>query len=296
MANPENIRETQDRHSFGENATWSVVTASGNDPRDWLKSARMCSALSSFNILHAGHVSSRGGLDIYRGNQSGSFIMLTLSGEGEVLIDGNWRAIEPGQVVLLPPFIPNLFRSGKNAWEFCWVRYWAAPGKQPVVSTESPVCQPAPDHALLHAINGLYQASSDDKDLAAQQLWVSLIHHYVECYTKPANRDERLWGMWEAVQQNIAYPWTLNELAGLAHISTEHLRRLCHQQLGRSPMQHLIFLRMRAAHHMLATTSDKIESIGRAVGYTQPFTFSNTFTKWMGCRPSRVRTSSVKNQ
>jgi len=280
-----------DRHTFGKDPTWSAVTADRDDKRAWLRNAHLCPSLAPFNILHCGHLSTEGELEVSRHNQSGSYVMLTLAGRGDVLIDGNWREIHPGQLVLLPPFMPNLFRSGKHAWEFCWVRYLATPGQRPVVSSESPVCQPTEDTGLRHAIDGLHQASGNQADPAAQRLWVELIHHYVESFTEPENRDERLWKMWQSVCEDLAYPWTLHELAGLSNLSTEHLRRLCHKQLGRSPMQHLIFLRMRAAQHLLATTSDKIETVGCAVGYSHPFTFSNTFAKWMGCRPSAVRGS-----
>jgi len=78
----------------------------------------------------------------------------------------------------------------------------------------------------------------------------------------------------------------LERLARLAHMSTEHLRRLCRRQLGRSPMHQVIFLRMRRAAELLATTDEKVETIAAAVGYQNPFAFSNTFKKWTGWRPS----------
>ena len=80
-------------------------------------------------------------------------------------------------------------------------------------------------------------------------------------------------------------------LAGIAHVSEEHLRRLCRKELGRSPMQHLTFLRLRQARHLLATTPDKIESVATAVGFKNMFGFSNTFKAWIGIRPSDFRKS-----
>jgi AraC-like DNA-binding protein len=72
-------------------------------------------------------------------------------------------------------------------------------------------------------------------------------------------------------------------------MSPEHLRRLCKKELGRSPIQHLTFLRMKHARYLLGTTDDKVEVIAHAVGYESPFTFSNTFKKWVGWRPSELR-------
>ena len=51
-------------------------------------------------------------------------------------------------------------------------------------------------------------------------------------------------------------------------------------------MHQVIFLRMRRAAELLSTTNDKMETIATAVGYQNPFVFSNTFKKWTGWRPS----------
>ncbi|RZA11588.1 MAG: helix-turn-helix domain-containing protein, partial [Lysobacteraceae bacterium] len=43
------------------------------------------------------------------------------------------------------------------------------------------------------------------------------------------------------------------------------------------------------AAHLLATSSEKIEAIAHAVGYVNPFAFSNTFKRLTGFRPSDYR-------
>ena len=105
--------------------------------------------------------------------------------------------------------------------------------------------------------------------------------------------DERLSRLWEKVAVRLDHEWTLPELARTAHVSAEHLRRLCTQQLGRTPMRQVTYLRMRRAAELLSTTDEKIESITRAVGYQNPFVFSTTFKKWIGWRPSAHRAGGV---
>jgi AraC-like DNA-binding protein len=83
-------------------------------------------------------------------------------------------------------------------------------------------------------------------------------------------------------------------MAELAHVSHEHLRRLCRKHLGRSPLQQLTFLRMQQAQKMLASTTETIETIAHAVGYENSFTFSNSFKTWVGWRPSAHRQPSAK--
>ena len=54
-------------------------------------------------------------------------------------------------------------------------------------------------------------------------------------------------------------------------------------------MHQVTFLRMRRAASLLAATQDKIGTISQAIGYQNPFVFSNTFKKWIGWRPSEYR-------
>ncbi|MGH7957468.1 MAG: helix-turn-helix transcriptional regulator [Opitutaceae bacterium] len=79
------------------------------------------------------------------------------------------------------------------------------------------------------------------------------------------------------------------ELAKLARVSEEHLRRLCQQSLGRSPIQPLTYLRVQHAAHLIATSEEKIEFIANSVGYLNPFAFSNTFKRMTGIRPTDYR-------
>jgi transcriptional regulator GlxA family with amidase domain len=116
-----------------------------------------------------------------------------------------------------------------------------------------------------------------------------LIQGYVERFAQPWQQDDRLWRLWERVSQDVGRDWTLHELAHLAHVSAEHLRRLCRRALGRTPMHHVTWLRMRKAAELLSTTNLKVETVSHEVGYQNPFVFSNTFKKWIGWRPSEHR-------
>jgi transcriptional regulator GlxA family with amidase domain len=98
-----------------------------------------------------------------------------------------------------------------------------------------------------------------------------------------------LWRLWQRIEAELARPWTLPDLAGIACMSEEHLRRVCRKEIGRTPMQHVTFLRIQQARHLLSISDDKVEVIARAVGFESAFTFSNTFKKWTGWRPSEHR-------
>jgi transcriptional regulator GlxA family with amidase domain len=122
------------------------------------------------------------------------------------------------------------------------------------------------------------------------QLWAQLIHSYAQrILSGQAGNELRLQHIWDAVNADIAYPWSNAILAERAGTSPEHLRRLCQQHLGCSPMKHVTMLRMRHAATLLAHDAYNVEAVARRVGYDNPYAFSTAFKRSMGVPPSLYR-------
>lgn len=79
---------------------------------------------------------------------------------------------------------------------------------------------------------------------------------------------------------------TVGQLAALAGLSETHLRRLFHEAFGISPMRYVQQVRMNRAADLLRSTGMTVEAVAEAVGYTNPFHFSNAFLRTHGIRPS----------
>jgi len=173
-------------------------------------------------------------------------------------------------------------------WQVCWVRF-APESPRSVDGAMMPGMMQFDGHGLQHAILGLSAEVSGARNPGAMAVWVDVIERYVTDMLEPWQREPRLVHVWHVVQADLSRDWTLADLAALAHTSEEHLRRLCQSSLGRSPGKQLAALRMARAAHLLATTGDKISVIARAVGYANPYAFSNTFKRLIGFRPSDYR-------
>ena len=218
-------------------------------------------------------------------------MLACLEGEGVILADGQWKRIRAGQACLLPPFVMNALKClpGKPLE----LRLGPLPGS-PRDAADPVLDLPGDRHFRHRPAQGRDRRPSCRKHLAktarpALHHWSELVHHYVLRFAQPHTADDRLWRVWQRVETDLARAWSLEELAAIACLSGEHLRRLCRKELGRSPMQHLTHLRLQRARHLLSVTDDKVEVIARAVGFESAFTFSNTFNKWIGWRPSEQR-------
>ena len=277
-----------------------MIRADADDSRAWLAKAPVCPDLRQHQIRHLAVAHMPSPFEIVRTKLGGSYFLACFGGEGLVLVDGRWTKCRPGQAVLLPPGTLQAFHTTPDrSWDFCWVRYQERSGQQPLTTAQTPVVARFDAAGLRLAILGLFHectssanvVNTDQRpqratDPIAVDRWIDLIHHYVLRFAAPTRLDPRLWNLWEQVAARLAEPWTITEMADSVHLSEKQLQRLCLKELGRSPRQQLIWLRMRRAAELLIERSSKIETIANRVGYKNPFVFSTTFKRVMGWSPS----------
>lgn len=284
---PETHEALTETHVLPRGHRQWLVRVDEADRRPFMQGAPVCGALGRHHIAHAGVAATAAPFRVVRVDQSGTYFLACVGGEGRVLADGRWQRVGAGTACLLLPHMLNAFHAvpGRR-WEFCWVRYQEAPHQQPLVPASSPRLARFDGAALRHAILGLHAEAQGGGQPDAVDRWVELIQAYVLRFARPWQTDHRLARLWEEVARALAEAWPLERLARQAHLSGEHLRRLCQRELGRSPVQHVTFLRMRRAAELLATTGLKVEVVAHEVGYQNPFVFSTAFKRWTGWRPS----------
>jgi AraC-like DNA-binding protein len=254
-----------------------------------------CPALGRHQIKHVGTVDAAAPYNMVRTDLSGAYMLACFGGRGQILLDGRWQTIGPGSACLAPPHVLLAFRALPGVrWQFCWVRYQQQPDQKPILSASSPAVARFDANPLRSAITGLWHEVRGAVAPATQERWAELIHIYVLRFAQPWHVDDRLRHLWEAVSASLAESWNLEKLSRHCHFSAEHLRRLCHLEIGRSPMHQVTYLRMERAARMLTTTNDKIEVIAAEVGYHNPFVFSRTFKKWIGWPPSDYRARQAR--
>ncbi len=280
----------KDHEVIGPRTRFLAVLGRMAKVRSWLEEMPECEMLAAHNIVHTGIMDARKPYEIVRIDQSGTFMMACLEGEGVVMVDGSWKTIRAGQACLLPPFVRNSLKCvGEKRWRFAWVRYEESRDTKPIVSSVSPVIGVFDGSGLEAAINGLRAESITQQNPAALHQWCALVNHYVLRFAEPSNLDERLWRLWEKVGNDPARAWTLDDFSRISCISGEHLRRLCLKEIGRSPMRHLTFIRLQLAIRLISSSDEKLETIARGVGFSGIHSFSNAFKSRFGKSPSEFR-------
>ena len=215
-------------------------------------------------------------------------ILVCRAGEGRVLIEDIWQPCAAGMVVLNPPHCRGAYYTNSGSvWEIAWVHL--SPDLEMPWAQET-VIVPADIEPFNHIVLGLYRESIGEANPTHLAIWSEILlleARRLMRGTGVVGRPDRLRKLWEAVEQDIAYPWTVQELAKQVFLSEGQFRVVCHQATGRSPMEQVTFLRMRRAATLLVSADCSVGEASRAVGYTNPFAFSTAFKRVIGVPPSQ---------
>lgn len=108
--------------------------------------------------------------------------------------------------------------------------------------------------------------------------------------------DKQMSVAMNAMHDDPAHRWTLQELATLVGMSRSTFALKFKETVGTSPMDYLAHWRMLLAADRLENSSDPISVIAPSLGYESDTSFSMAFKKIMGCSPrqyGRRHTSAV---
>jgi len=254
--------------------------------REWLISSALCPALEAHGIQLAGITDAAPGFRFVRPAPRQGQLLVCTAGYGWVRLGDQWVRCEAGMAYLTPPNVLHAYQAAaETRWDLCWVQSadaWLSPFDTPRLLTVD-------TGPLASALAGLRREVTEAADSALLPPWAFLVAAYARQMVRPEQGDTRLRRLWEEVGADLGHPWTVAMLADRVGIGGEHLRRLCQRHLGRSPVSHVVSLRMRQAMALLASDFCTIEIVAQKVGYDNPFAFSTAFKRCQGISPSEYR-------
>lgn len=91
------------------------------------------------------------------------------------------------------------------------------------------------------------------------------------------------------LHQEVAHPWTVDELATRVGVSRAALGRRFTALLGEPPMSYLAGWRLALTADLLLASDATVTAIARQVGYRTPFSLSTAFKRVHGVSPQQFR-------
>jgi len=98
-----------------------------------------------------------------------------------------------------------------------------------------------------------------------------------------------------AMHENVGQEWTVESLARLCGVSRSAFATRFRGIVGIAPISYLLRWRMALAKEALKSGTAGVEEIAFSIGYKSASAFSTSFTRAVGCSPSRFTESSPRS-
>ncbi|MBM2619436.1 AraC family transcriptional regulator [Actinoplanes sp. LDG1-06] len=131
-------------------------------------------------------------------------------------------------------------------------------------------------------------------DHLVQILFVQVLRAHAERTDRPtgwlgALADDGIGAALRAMHTDVARRWTLQELAGISHMSRSSFAAAFREQIGTTPLDYLIQWRMSLARDALRRNTRSISELAFAVGYESESAFGTAFRRVNGASPRQFR-------
>jgi AraC-like DNA-binding protein len=254
-----------------------------------------CPALARIGVIEVGITHATVGWHFQRVSSDHAFLAVSIGGMGEVAVGNRWLKAGPETAYLMPPHVFHGYRVAPGAeWRYVWVRFTDASRYSNLFAPSKTRLVEVAGYSVLAAVEGIIRESNHTGNPQLLVLWSELLLHSLLQLTFPLKPDSRLEELWAIVGRQLDRNWSIETLAGSAHMSREQLRRLCLQYYGCTPHRKLTSLRLHRACEMLLQENAKLEVISKELAYSDAFAFSQAFKRKMGVAPQTYRKLACK--
>lgn len=122
---------------------------------------------------------------------------------------------------------------------------------------------------------------------------MNLIGFLSRCYTRTSIRgNQSIMGIGEVlshIEKNFNQPITVSKLTRIAHMSESSLTRTFKKMMGRTPMEHVIWVRIAKASDMLRQDDTRVTETALRCGFNDSNYFSRQFRRITGNSPRQIK-------
>ena len=223
--------------------------------------------------------------------------IITVTGQGELLVGDETYQLDSSTGVFIPPHIPHSYRKTSDSWVTHWITFNGDHLKDifQLINLNSIELVYLKDSTgyLRDLENIFYLASSNYPKYAFKisTLLYSIIEHLSTLqqsseYHTLDNKSNLINITLEYIDQYYMMELTINELAKFSHISPQYLCRLFKDRLNLRPFEYINQVRINKSKSMLLKTpTPKIFDVSNGVGFANPSYYTSIFKKYEKITP-----------
>jgi AraC-like DNA-binding protein/mannose-6-phosphate isomerase-like protein (cupin superfamily) len=243
----------------------------------------------------------------YRQRTHGSdqhILIYCLEGKGKLQVQKNNYALQPGSFIVIPAGSAHSYASAEeDSWTIYWVHFTGPLSKKMVEAMKlkmngfsSRVIFKQKRLDLFDDMYACLERGYGNDNLCYANL---CLYHYISSflYDDQFNLQEKTLAddpvefSISFMQQHIAQPLSLEEIARSVNFSASHYSALFRKKTGFAPIEYFNHLKIQLACQYLHFTELRVKEIADKLGIEDPYYFTRLFTKLMSMSPNQYRSS-----
>jgi AraC family transcriptional regulator of arabinose operon len=229
----------------------------------------------------------------------------TISGQGELVTEGQTFTMNQGQGMLLFPDIAHSYYAIKEPWEVSWLTFngkYARSILRAFQWEQSHILSISNPQRLLQKMDVIYRLTNskdtmDSIDASSKIYEILLDLHVYGAASEVRSKQqyiEQLSPVLNYIEIHYAGPIVLADLASLLSVSPQHICVLFQQTLGMRPFEYITKQRLRKAKELLLReTKMEISEVAHNVGYADASYFIKLFKQQEGLTPLIFRSTHI---
>lgn len=218
------------------------------------------------------------------------------SGTGTLAIHGNVYQVHPGEIFVIPPYEETYYQAdAEDPWSYTWIGFSAG---IPLPSAfEQPVIFCPEAEKLFRKMGDCAQYENGKNAFLCGCLW-ELIGTLSE---QMAATNDYVIKAKSMIDSEYMTDLKIEKIAQSLSINRSYLFSIFKRQMGLSPNQYLIQVRMERAAELMTVYDKSVTLSALAVGYQDIYNFSKIFKRHFGVSPRNycaawLREKTAKNQ
>lgn len=247
--------------------------------------------------LSVGYFIYEPGYYIRRSSFDSFLVMYIEKGSVEVISGERSFHVAAGEFLLLDCYKPHQYGS-PDSWEAAWLHFDGALAREyykEITSHYGNVLTPENPMAASNAMNEICSLFRNAAPIIESTLSAH-ITDILNIFLTPASENRKISACTAMIADSVAFinehfqePLTLEAIAKKATLSPYYFTRIFTREIGFTPHQYLINIRISAAKFMLKSSEMSVKDIAFSTGFNSESSFCTTFKKWTGSTPSQYR-------
>ncbi|MCZ4295477.1 AraC family transcriptional regulator [Vibrio sinaloensis] len=211
-------------------------------------------------------------------------VLLPLRGYIDLTLDGRAASVSYGDCVVILSGCYHEFRARED-FRFLVIDVEQLP--QSLLTLEQPILLlDEATHQYVRFIEKQLEHNIEDE---LEESMLGLLFELLSRQCPTSKMDNRIKKVIQYINQDIAASYTIEELSKVACLSPTQFKHLFGKEMQLTPLKYLAKLRMEKARTLLTNTDMPISRISEEVGFSNPSSFTRSFSGYFGLSPKSFR-------